>query len=386
MPIRPTSRSLNSARRPAWTVAGLVLAALLAACSSGPDKPKPAELPPVSALMGTKLAWSTQVGGEGHASLAPVVAAGRVFVASGTGTVAAIDAASGRDVWRLNLNARIAAGVGADGQTAAVVTQGNELVAMADGSELWRVRLPARTFTTPLVAGKRVFVLTADRTVTAYDGSNGARLWSQTRPAEPLALSQSGVLLAVGDTLVAGLSGRLAGLNPLSGAVRWEVPVATSRGTNEVERLVDIVGPASRIGNSVCVRAYAAAVGCVDAGRGTLGWTRAAQGATGVHGDDRLVFGTESNGRFQAWQRSSGEPAWNMDRLMYRDLSAPLALGRVVAVGDGTGLVHLISREDGSEMTRLTTDGSPILSPPVLAGDALVVQTRNGGVFAWRPQ
>lgn len=372
-------------RRLLSVLGSLSMAAWLAACSSGPDKPKPAELPPVTALMGTQLAWSAQVG-AGHAGLVPLAAAGRVFVASEAGTVAVLDAAGGQDVWRLNLGAKIAAGVGSDGQTAAVVTQGNELVAMADGRELWRVRLPARTFTTPLVAGKRVFVLTADRTVIAFDGSNGARLWSQNRLAEPLVLSQGGVLLAVGDTLVAGLSGRLTGLNPLSGAVRWEAPVATSRGTNEVERLVDIIGPASRIGNSICVRAYAAAVGCVDASRGALVWTRTAQGVVGVHGDDRLVFGVESDGVFQAWERTSGEPAWRMERLKHRDLSAPLALGRVVAVGDGTGLVHLVSREDGSEMTRLSTDGSPIQAAPVLAGDALVVQTRNGGVYAWRPR
>jgi len=357
----------------------------MAACSSGPDKPRPTELAPVAALMGTRLAWTAQIG-AGHASLVPHVASGRVFVASESGTVAALNATSGQDVWRLDLKARIAAGVGSDGQTAAVVTQENELVAIAEGRELWRVRLPARAFTAPLVAGKRVFVLTADRTVIAFDGSNGARLWSQTRPAEPLVLSQSGVLLAVGDMLVAGLSGRLVGLNPLNGVVRWEAPVATSRGTNEVERLVDIVGPASRIGSSVCVRAYAAAVGCVDTTRGLMVWTRPARGTTGVHGDDRLVFGAESDGQFQAWQRTTGEPAWSADRLKYRDLSAPLALGRVVAVGDGAGLVHLISREDGSEMTRLSTDGSPILSAPVLADDTLVVQTRNGGVYAWRPQ
>jgi outer membrane protein assembly factor BamB len=365
---------------------GLVLAAgLLAACSSGAKKPTPAELPPVAALMGTQLAWSAQVG-ESRVSLAPQVAAGRVFVAGNAGTVAALDAATGKDVWRLNLGTPIAAGVGSDGQTAAVITGNNQLVAIAEGREIWRVRLLARSFTAPLVAGQRVFVLSADRTVTAFDGKNGARLWSQNRPAEPLVLSQTGALLAVGDTLVAGLSGRLVGLNPINGAVRWETAVATSRGTNEVERLVDIVGPVSRIGNSVCARAYSAAVGCVDASRGTTVWTRAAQGVTGVHGDDRLVFGSETDGRFQAWQRSSGEPAWNIDRLKYRGLSAPLALGRVVAVGDSTGLVHLISREDGSEMTRLTTDGSAILAAPVLAGDALVVQTRNGGVFAWRPQ
>ncbi|WP_066265092.1 outer membrane protein assembly factor BamB [Hydrogenophaga palleronii] len=385
MPNRTTRLSSAPWRR-ALATAGLVLAAgLLAACSSSAKKPQPTPLSPVAALMGTQLAWSAQVG-ESRASLVPVVAAGKAFVAGNAGTVAAIDVATGKDVWRLNLGTQIAAGVGSDGQTASVITGNNQLVAMADGKEIWRVRLLARSFTAPLVAGGRVFVLSADRTVTAFDGSNGARLWSQTRPAEPLVLSQTGALLALGDTLVAGLSGRVIGLNPLNGAVRWEAAIATSRGTNEVERLVDIVGPVSRIGNSICARAYSAAVGCVDGSRGGTVWTRAAQGVTGVHGDDGLVFGSESDGRFQAWQRATGEPAWSIDRLKYRGLSAPLALGRVVAVGDSAGLVHLISREDGSEMTRLTTDGSPILAAPVLAGDALLVQTRNGGVYAWRPQ
>ena len=49
-------------------------------------------------------------------------------------------------------------------------------------------------------------------------------------------------------------------------------------------------------------------------------------------------------------------------------------------------MVHVLSTADGSELTRLNTDGSAVLAPPVLAGPALVVQTRNGGVFAWRSQ
>jgi outer membrane protein assembly factor BamB len=61
------------------------------------------------------------------------------------------------------------------------------------------------------VAGNRVFVLAADRSVSAFDGQSGRRLWSQQRPGEPLVLRQSGVLLAVGDTLVAGQGGRLVG-------------------------------------------------------------------------------------------------------------------------------------------------------------------------------
>ncbi len=357
----------------------------LAACSSSPDKPKPAELPPVVALLTAKLAWTAQVGPT-NTTVTPMVVGTRVFLTGGAGTVVALDANTGQDLWRLNLGTPVSAGVGSDGQTAAVITQDNELVAITEGRVSWRVRLPARSFTAPLVAGARVFVLTADRAVTAFDAQTGARLWNQSRPGEPLVLRQSGVLLAVEDTLVVGLSGRLTGLNPLNGSIRWEAPVATARGTNEVERLVDLVGPVSRVGSSVCTRSYGSAVGCVDTRRGGVVWSKPAQGRTGVHGDDNLVFGSEADGRLLAWQRASGEQAWESSRLKYRDLTAPLAVGRVLAVGDGTGLVHLLSREDGSEMTRLSTDGSPVIAAPVLAGQVMVVQTRKGGVYAWRPQ
>ena len=202
---------LNSWQRSLRTAClGALVLAGLAACSSGPKKPQPAELPPVAALMGTRVAWTAQIG-PGTESMTPAVASGRVFVASTSGTVAALDGVTGQDVWRSNLGTPIAAGVGSDGQTAAVVTRENQLVAMAQ-----RSRSLARASAGPRVhgaagGGARVFVLTADRTVTAFDGTNGARLWTQTRPGEPLVLRQSGVLLAVGDTLVAGLSGRLVG-------------------------------------------------------------------------------------------------------------------------------------------------------------------------------
>jgi outer membrane assembly lipoprotein YfgL len=363
-------------------VAGVAL--LVAACSSNP-KPQPKPLPPVVALMGTQLVWTAQVGAA-PATARPFVLGNRIYLAGGAGAVAVIDAETGRDVWRITLATPLATGVGSDGETAAVVTRDNALVALANGNERWRAQLPAQVFTAPLVAGKRVFVVTAERTVLAYDGATGARLWTQSRPGEPLVLRQGGVLLAVGDTLVVGLSGRLTGLNPQNGAVRWDVPIATARGTNEVERLVDLVGPTSRVGDSVCARAYAAAVGCVDAARGTVAWTQPAQGASGLGGDDRLLFGTESDGRVRAWQRADGAVAWTSERLKYRELSAPLAVGRVVALGDATGTLHLLSREDGSELTRLTTDGSAVIGSPVVAGQVLVAQTRNGGVFAWRPQ
>jgi outer membrane protein assembly factor BamB len=231
-----------------------------------------------------------------------------------------------------------------------------------------------------------VFVLTADRAVSAFDGKTGRKLWTQQRPGEPLVLRHPGVMLAVGDMLVVGLSGRMAGLDPLTGVVRWEAPLASPRGINDVERLVDLVGTVSREGESVCARAFQASVGCVDATRGTVLWTKPANGAEGVHGDGKLVFGTEADGKVIAWRRENGERAWTTDKLQYRGLTAPLALGRSVVIGDSTGLVHMLSREDGAFLNRLTTDGSPVAAPPVVAGNTLVVVTRSGGIYGFVPE
>ena len=361
------------------------LAITVAACSSAPDKQQPAALPTVTGQLAVQKAWTVNMGPV-TTPLFASVHGDQVAVASTQGQVALINASTGQDVWRLNLHAPLQAGVSGDGQRFAVITQTNEVVAIEAGKVVWRYRLPALSYTAPVVAGARVFVLTADRAVTALDGASGQKLWTQQRSGDPLVLRQAGLLIPFGDTLLAGWGGRLASLNPSSGVVRWESLIGSSRGTNEVERLVDLVAGASRQGNAVCVRAFQSAVSCVDANRGTTLWTRPAQGHQGLDGDENLVFGTESDSKVVAWQRQGGQPAWTQEALRFRGLTAPLVLGRSVVLGDDKGLVHFLARQDGQPLQRLSTDGSAIVGKPVAAGQTLVVVTRTGGVFGFRPE
>lgn len=364
----------------------LLAVALLSACSSGPKRPPPAPLVAHTAQVPARLVWSAQAGAVGGA-LVPAVAAGQIAVANSAGQVTVWDAPSGREVWRAQVGAPLSAGAGFDGTQAAVVTQANDLVVVRGGQVAWKVRLGARVYTPPLVAGQRVFVTTADRSLSAYDAQSGARLWNvPARQAEPLVLEAPGVLIAVNDTLVAGLSGRLTGYNPLNGAVRWEVPLATARGVNDIERLVDLVAKVGRLGDTVCARAFQSAVGCIDANRGTPRWSRSASGTVGVDADPDRVYGAEGNGVVRAWRTDNGDPLWSTERLLNRGLTAPLAAGRSIVLGDAMGYVHLLAREDGSVLNRLSTDGSAIVTAPALSGSTLLALTRNGGVYAWRPE
>jgi outer membrane assembly lipoprotein YfgL len=377
-------RAVDFSRRLRLPVAGAVLA-LLAACSGGSNAPKPTALQAVAPVVAVQQVWTARLGTVSF-PMALSVSGNNLYAAASNGIVAAINARNGQDIWRLSLNTPLAAGVGSDGRIAAVVTQSNEVVAILEGREVWREKLNAQAYTAPFVAGGRVFVLTADRAVHAFDGNSGRKLWTQQRPTEPLVLRQAGVLLAVGDTLVAGLAGRLTGLNPANGSLRWEVPIASPRGINDVERLVDLVGPESRLNNVLCVRAFQASVGCVNAERGTLQWTKPADGSVGLDGDERWVFGVESDGKVVTWKRADGESGWRNEQLRFRGLTAPRVVGRSIAIGDAAGFVHLLSREDGTFVNRLTTDGSAIVATPTLVGETLVVVTRSGTIFGFQPQ
>jgi outer membrane assembly lipoprotein YfgL len=363
---------------------GLVILSL-SACASGPDSTKPVDLGPNPALLGARLAWSGKIGAVDF-PLQAKVAGDAVALAGSDGSLLTLNARTGAELWRVNVGAPISAGVGSDGRFAAVVTRDNELVVLDRGQSPWRARLTSQVFTAPLVAGERVFVLGADRSVGAFDAKTGRKLWQNQRPGEALVLRQSGVLTAIGNTLVVGLSGHLVGMNPLNGSVLWDAPVATPRGTNDIERLVDLVSGVSREGDVVCVRAFQATVACVDALRGAATWKKQAFGAVGLQGDNLNVYGVEGDGRLMAWRRADGEVVWSSDRLRYRQLSAPLVLGRSVVVGDETGLVHLLARSDGSPLARLSTDGSAIAVTPVLAAGTMVVVTRKGGIFGFQPE
>src|SRR5690606_28862994 len=132
-----------------------------------------------------------------------------VVVAAADGTVVSVNAATGRENWRGQAGKTLQAGVGADGQLAAVVTTSNDLVVFEAGKKLWSKTLTASAFTAPLMAGGRVFVLAADRSVSAVDAQSGAHLWTQKRKSEPLVLCQQGVLMPYGNTMLASLCRRL---------------------------------------------------------------------------------------------------------------------------------------------------------------------------------
>ncbi|XHS78184.1 outer membrane protein assembly factor BamB [Burkholderiaceae bacterium UC74_6] len=357
-------------------------AVALAGCSMfGSDAPKPAPLESGLGAPSAKVAWIAHI--DAPSFPMEVTARGDQFIVAGNdGVVQALSAKTGVVIWRADVGRKLAAGVGSDGKVSAVVTRDNDLVAIAGGKVAWKKPLGTIVIAAPFVAGDRVFVLSVDRTVFAYDAQDGAKLFQMQRPGDALTLSKAGVIGAYQDTLVVGQGQRLTGLDPLKGLVRWEASLANPRGTNEVERLADLVGPAFRQGTTICARAFQSSVGCANADRGSPLWLRNTTGTESVGGDAEQLYASDVQDRLSAYKLANGDTVWLAEQFLNRKLAAPAGLGGQVMVGDFEGWLHFLDRKSGKTVARIATDGSAIVGAPVVLDGIALVRTQKGGLYA----
>jgi outer membrane protein assembly factor BamB len=346
---------------------------------------KPAPLAAFKPTAQTRIAWQGSVGPAERTVFFPALNGTTVYAAGAAGQVVGFDVKSGKPVTRLNVGQRLSGGVAASGSLVLVGTAKGEVLAYEPGGkQLWKTQLAGEVLAPPAVEGTLVAVRAGDGRVYGLDALSGKQRWVYQRATPALSLrSYSGVVLERGAVFAGFSGGRLVGLNALTGAVGWDSVVALPRGTTELERVADVMGLPVVDGDRVCAVAYQGRVACFDTQSGTTIWARDMSSVAGMDADHRGAYITDDKNAVIALDKASGGSLWKQDKLFGRGLSAPLAFGRYVVVGDYEGYVHLLSREDGSFAGRIATDGSAIGAAPLaLDGDTVLVQTRNGGVFA----
>jgi len=365
----------------------VVLALLLAGCSSSSQGPKPAELEPLEGGPVRSL-WHESVGGAGEFQFSPARVGDVVYAAARDGDVESLNAADGRTRWRVSIDGGLSGGVGADERTVAVGSDQGEVVALeaADGKVRWRARVSSEVLAAPCLAGGLVLVRTADSRIHALGADDGKRRWSYQRTPAPLTLRTPQGMAAQDGLLFAGFSGgKLVALALADGALRWEATVAVPKGATELERVTDVIGNPALIGGEVCAAAFQGRVGCFDAQSGNQLWAREMSSVTGVSVDARYAFVSDEQGAVHALDRSTGRSLWTQDRLLRRQLTLPLPAGNVIAVADFEGYVHLLSRETGAFVARRSTDGSAVRAAPIAIPGGILVQTSDGDLYALAP-
>ncbi|PRY07645.1 outer membrane protein assembly factor BamB [Paraburkholderia sp. BL25I1N1] len=381
---------MNLLKRYAVPVACAMTVLTMAACSSTKDERRvPTPLTEFKPVLDVQQAWKASVGKAGRYLFSPVAVGNAVYAAGANGSVAKIDAQTGQDVWRVKLHDDLSAGVGSDGTLTAVGgLKGDVYVLGADGKQLWTAKAPGEIISPPLVGNGLVVVRTVDGQITAFNAQTGEQKWNYRNRAVPLNLRVSSGMTFAGDAAVlAGFpGGAFAAINLQTGDNYWQTPVSYPKGVTEVERINDVTGPPTLVGSETCAVTFQGQIGCFDANSGRAVWEKAFSSTSGLAQDERAVVAADDWSVVSAFDTNSGAPLWKNDKLKNRDLSVPFILGHAAVLGDYEGYVHFLSRDDGTLVARVKTDGSPITAAPVLAGETLVVLTHDGDLYGYRPR
>jgi outer membrane protein assembly factor BamB len=388
----------------------VIAGALLIAGCTGTPKPKPATLKDFKSSLKASVAWKVDLGKAAKSAGAagqfvPAVSGDAVYAASSAGTVSKISLADGKLIWRAPIGAPLVSGIAvgsgsSEGVTAVVSDRAELVIISAEGKIERRIALGGIVLEAPVMAGSTAVVRLADNRVAGFDIVTGNRRWVlqrnlptlvlhgqsgmrvQARPAEESASST----LGPSDVLVNMPGGRLLWLDAASGAIRWESQVATPRGSNEVERIVDLLGMPSVEGADVCVAAYQTSIVCLGAESGRRLWSRELTAMSTLAVDGRYVFFADDQSRLHSLNRKDGQSVWTIDTFQLRGLQHPVSWGRAVWVADSFGFLHALAREDGKQIARLSLDGGAPSGAirPTRAG--LLIQTQGGQLLLIRSE
>ena len=350
--------------------------------------PKMAPLVPLKASVEVKPLWSVSVGKAGDYAFVPAVVDRTVYAAARDGAIVKLE--DGKIVWKINAGQPLSAGVGANARLLVVGTPKGDVLAFsaADGKPLWQAKASSEILAAPTVGDDGVAVKSGDNRVFLFDALDGARKWFYQRSTPPLAVRGTGSPVFADRYLFVGFpGGKLVALSLHNGAPVWEGPVAMPKGATELDRVADVVAAPAIEGRQICAVAFQGRVACFDMGQsGALIWSRELSSAAGVALDGRYLFTTDDKGAVHAMDRLSGSSLWKQDKLLNRLVSAPAIRRGMIAVADGEGFLHFLSREDGSFVARLKTDGSAVRAPVQPFGGGFLVQTTGGTLTAIEAQ
>ena len=356
------------------------------------DAHKPTPLADITSKVTVTPVWNAHIGDAGRYFFTPAQVGDDVVAADNDGDVVRLNSVTGAQVWKVSIDDKLSAGVGADAGTLAVVTVKGDLVVMdVTGKQRWRGPAGGEVLSAPGVGDGVVVVRTTDGRFQAFDSGTGAKRWNYARQNQPLVLRTApGMVLSAGMLYSGVPGGRLIAITDINGGLRWDAAVTIPKGTTELERVADVMGKPILANREICVASFQGRAGCFDINTGSPVWTHEISTTTGIGVDVRGAYVSDENSVVQAFSRSGGSSLWKNDKLQYRKLTAPVTYNGSAVVGDLQGYLHWLSEDDGSLVGRAPTDGSAMLVTPLLVtadgAPRLIAQTAKGGIYAFTAQ
>jgi outer membrane protein assembly factor BamB len=355
----------------------------------------PSNNPGHLALSGeVRKAWSADAGtgssSSGRLSAVPLVAGGKVFTLDAGGKVSAFSTGGGQRVWSIDLTPEnekrregFGGGLALDSGRLYAATGFGTVVAIdpGNGAILWSKRIGEPIRAAPTAAGGKIYFVSANNVLYALSDADGQELWtSRGLPQSATLLSNASPAVNGGVVIAPFPAGDVVAYDTGSGKITWRDSLARSSETSAASVLGDPARPVIDRG-VVFVISHGGKMMAVSESSGERLWSQNL-GSTQmpwVAGD--TVYVVDLRGKLVALARADGKVQWVSDLPAGQGWSGPVLAGGRLWLASSEGLLIGADARTGQLVTQLDL-GTEVFVAPVVAGGRMYILADNASLIA----
>ncbi|WP_230291653.1 PQQ-like beta-propeller repeat protein [Croceicoccus sp. Ery5] len=350
-------------------------------------------------------AWSRSISGASQQSrlaASPVVGGGKLFAFGTDGTVSAFDATTGAPVWQKSLkvsgdgaSAVFGGGASYENGRLYVTTGVGEVAALnaEDGAEYWKVQPSGPLRGAPTLAFGNVFVMTQDNQIFALDATTGEVEWNRAGSSGLSGVFGVAAPAAGAGTVIAGYSsGELIAYRYENGTELWGDALARTNISTSVGSLTDVDADPIIDGGRVYALGQGGRMAAYELLSGRRIWDLSLAGIStpAVAGD--WIFVLTDDARLLAIARATGKVRWISQLQRWKDekdkkgeifWSGPVLAGGKLYVASTRGALVAVDAAEGTQANVAQLDDGVSLNP-IVAGNTLYVLDNGGAISAFR--
>ncbi|UNK80505.1 PQQ-binding-like beta-propeller repeat protein [Sphingopyxis granuli] len=352
--------------------------------------------------------WQASIAGstkKQRLAASPVVADNRLFVVDTDAVVSAFAADTGASLWRTPIGSTgkdykdslFGGGAAVDGSVVYATSGSGDVAALnaADGSVIWKVKPAGPLRGAPTIAFGGVYVISQDNQIIALSAADGAVQWQATASLEPGSVFGAASPAAGQGTIVAGFSsGEVQAYRYENGRDLWEDALARTSMALSVSTLSDVDADPVIDRGRVFALGQGGRMASYELVTGQRTWEISIAGISTPYVVGEWVYAMTDDAKLLCVARGSGKVRWIQQLARFRvetdkkkkdpiRWTGPiLAGGRLIAVNT-EGTLAEYSPTDGSLLAS-TEFKSPLSQTPVVANNILYILADDGQITAWR--
>lgn len=330
-------------------------------------------------------AWSASVGEgsskTGRVTVSPIVYDGRIYTLDAAATLSAFSL-SGSKVFSISTKPEGTVGLGGYGGGLAAengrlyVANGYGTVAALDpqsGKTIWTKNLDVPVRAAPTAVGDRLYVITIDGRFYCLSGIDGAEVWTARGLPQTASLMTSTSPAVDGDIVVVPYpSGDIIAYKTSDGTAVWTENLSRTRQTSQIASMSDAARPAIDNGIVFAV-GHAGRMIAAQAKNGDRLWSATIPSSQPpcVAGD--TIFVVDTAGRLLALARSSGKTKWTVKLPEAKSWAGPVLAAGTLWLVSSAGQVVGVDGTTGKLASEVSIGEASYISPIVAQGHMFVL-------------